>query len=90
MIDTSKAKWEFSKEDKYIFDWLEKNGFDAVLEKQHISKMIVTVSKDGVTDVAHFTSGMRFDVKSYMEQYGKSFSLLCELQKLRKEKDETL
>ena len=84
MIDISKAKWEFSKEDKYIFDWLDKNGFDAVLEKQYISKMKVTVTKDGVTDKAEFISGLKFDVKSYMEQYGKSFKLLCELQELRK------
>ena len=79
MIDTSKAKWEFSKEDKYIFDWLEKNGFDAVLDKQYISKLYVTVSKDGVTDNARFESGMRYNVKSYMEQYGKSFELLTKL-----------
>lgn len=85
MIDTSKAKWEFSKEDKYIFDWLEKSGFDAVLEKQYISKMKVAVSKNDVTDNAEFVSGIKFDVKSYMEQYGKSFNLLCELHKLRKE-----
>ena len=83
MIDTSKAKWEFSKEDRYIFDWLEKNGFDAVLEKQYISKMKVTVSKNGVVDNAEFVSGVKFDVKSYMEQYAKSFELLCELQELK-------
>ena len=82
-IDTSKAKWEFSKEDKYIFNWLKENGFNATLEKQYISKMKVTVTKDGVTDHAEFISGTKFDVKSYMEQYGKSFELLCELQKLR-------
>ena len=27
MIDISKAQREFSKEDKYIFDWFEQNGF---------------------------------------------------------------
>ena len=88
MIDTSKAKWEFSKEDKYIFNWLKENGFDAVLEKQFISKMKVTVTKDGVTNHAEFPSGMKFDVKSYMKQYGKSFDMLCELEKLRKLKAE--
>ena len=80
MIDISKAKWEFSKEDKYIFKWLEENGFDAVLEKQYISKLYVIVSKDGVTDHARFESGMRYNVKAYMEQYRKSFDLLCKLQ----------
>lgn len=85
MIDTSKAKWDFSKEDKYIFKWLEENGFDAVLEKQYISTLHVTVSKNGVTDHPRFPSGMKYDVKSYMEQYGKSFEMLCELSKLRAE-----
>ena len=88
MIDVSKAKWELSKEDKYIFEWLKKNGFDAVLEKQFISKMKVIVTKNGVTDNAEFISGIKFDVKSYMEQYGKSFELLCELHKLREDKEE--
>ena len=82
MIDISKAKWEFSKEDKYIFDWLEKNGFDAVLEKQYVSKLYVTVSKDGVTDHAMFVSGMKYNVKAYMETYRKKFELLCKLQSI--------
>ena len=85
MIDISKAQWEFSKEDKYIFDWFEQNGFDAVLEKQCISKLIVTVSKDGVTDKVSFPSG-KYDVKGYMELYGKQFELLCKLQSFQVEK----
>lgn len=84
MIDTRKAKWEFSKEDKYIFDWLDKNGFDAVLETQYISKLYVTVSKDGVTDHARFESGKRYNVKAYMEQYGASFELLAKLKGMGK------
>ena len=83
MIDLSKQKWDFSKEDKYIFAWLEQHGFDAVLEKQYIPKMTVTVSKNGVTDKADFISGIRFDVKAYMEQFKKSFDTLCELVELR-------
>lgn len=85
MIDLTKQKWEFSKEDKYIFDWLEKNGFNAVLEKQYLSKMKVTVSKNGITDNADFICGLHFDVESYMEQYGKYFAMLCELTALKKE-----
>lgn len=84
MINTEKAKWQFSKEDNYIFEWLDKNGFDAVLEKQYISKLHVTVTKDGVTDHARFESGMRYDVKSYMEQYRKSFELLCKISKIER------
>lgn len=76
MIVTNKAKWEFSKEDKYIFDWLEENGYDAVLEKQYLNKMVVMVMKDGITELAEFPSGKRYDVQAYMEQYHKSFEML--------------
>jgi hypothetical protein len=76
VIDTSKAKWDLSKEDAYIFDWLQANGYDAVLEKQYVSKMKVKVTKDGVTDLAEFPSGKRYNVQAYMEQYGRAFELL--------------
>ena len=82
MIDTSKAKWELSKEDAYVFEWLQANGFDAVLVKQYVSKMKVTVSKDGVTDHAEFTSGRKYDVKAYMEQYGRAFEQQRRIQQL--------
>lgn len=36
MLDTSRAQWEISKEEKYALDWFERNGFDAVLEKQFL------------------------------------------------------
>lgn len=80
MIDISKAKWEFSPEDNYIFRWLDENGFDAILEKQGINSMRVMVSKDGVKDNAVFASGRKFDVKSYMEAYRKTFEMLCKMQ----------
>lgn len=81
MIDLRNQKWDFSKEDEYIFAWLDQHGFDAVLEKQYISRMKVTVSKNGFTDETSFPSGVRFDVKSYMEEWEKSFNMLCELAK---------
>ena len=84
MIDTAKARWEFSSEDRYIFEWLEKNGFDAVLEKQNITTMRVRVSRDGFTSVETFPSGRRFDVKAFMDLFAKQFELFCKLEKMKK------
>lgn len=80
MIDISKAKWELSKEEQLIFKWLEDNGYDAVLDKQFVNKIYVSVTKDGLTDNAQFLCGFKYDVKGYMEQYGKSFDLLKRLE----------
>ena len=31
MTDTSKAKWELTKNDLYAIEWFNKNGFDVTL-----------------------------------------------------------
>lgn len=90
MVDISKAKREFSKEDKYILDWLNNNGFDAVLKKQRISKLYMTVSKDGVTDHAKFESRLGYSIEEYMECYRRFFELLCELQSISHQKKENI
>ena len=38
MIDTSNAKWDFSKEEKYVIRWFNDNGYDGKILKQCISK----------------------------------------------------
>lgn len=32
-IDLSNAKWELLNNDRYAIKWLNKNGFDVILEK---------------------------------------------------------
>lgn len=86
MIDMSKAKWEISKEEKYAAQWFEDNGFDAVLEKQYISKTIFTVTKDGVSDKWELPQGLpKINLKKVMEQFKTNWDMLCELQRLRKQ-----
>lgn len=85
MLDTSRAQWEISKEEKYALDWFERNGFDAVLEKQFLSKTNFSVSKNGVTDKFSLPHGEKVNVKKVMEQFARAFELLCELQELRKQ-----
>lgn len=86
MIDISKAKWDFSKEEKYAIKWLEDNGFEGRIEKQYVSKTIFTISKNGVTTKFELPQGVVFkNIASYMEQYKRNWELTCELHRLRKE-----
>lgn len=83
MIDTSKAKWEFSKEIKYAIEWLDENGFDSILEKQNTSKTVFFVSKGGVNDTLEITVSRERDIKKHLSNFEKSFDLKRELCKLR-------
>ena len=86
MIDTSNAKWDFSKEENYAIQWFNDNGYDGNIIKQYISKTIFEISKDGITEKFELPQGMEFkNVKGYMEQYKKNWKMLCELQRLREE-----
>ena len=86
MIDTSNAKWDFSKEEKFAIKWFEENGYSGRIIKQYISKTIFEISKDGITEKFELPQGIEFkNIKGYMEQYRKNWELLCELQRLREE-----
>lgn len=84
MIDISKQKWDFSKEEKFVIKWFDENGFDGTLEKQYVSKTIFSIEKDGVKDKFELPQGIIFkDISGYMEQYRRSRKMLTELEKLR-------
>ncbi len=86
MIDISSAKWDFSKEEKYVIDWFNKNGYEGKLERQYVSKTVFTVTKDGITDKFELPQGIAFkSISNYMKQFEKNWEMLCELHKLRKE-----
>lgn len=82
MIDTSKAKWDLSTNDKAAIKWLEANGFSGVLVKQYISKSVFRVEKDGVGDTLEIPDSKD---RPNMEQFGRNFERFCELQKLKEE-----
>ena len=85
MIDTRKAKWNLSKEEKYAIHWFKEHDFDCVLEKQYVSKTIFTVSKDGTIDKFELSQGIAYNhLPNYMNQFFKNWNVLCELQNLRK------
>lgn len=85
LVDTSKAKWEFSKEIRHAIEWLDKNGFDAILEKQNTSKTVFFVSKGGVNDTLEITVSRERDIKRHLSNFEKSFDLKRELCELREQ-----
>lgn len=89
MIDTNKARWDLSKEEKYVINWFNEHGFHGEIVKQYVSKTKFIVSKNGVTDNFELQQGLsNMDIKKYMSQYEKQFDLLCELTKLRNQIDD--
>ena len=85
MIDTSKAKWELSKGEKYAIQWFEEHGFEGTLDRQYLSKTYFTVTKDSVTDEFALPLGNKnIQYPPIMDQYARSFALLCELEALRR------
>ena len=83
-IDTSNAKWDFSKEEKFVIKWFEENGFTGKIVKQYVSKTIFEISKDGITDRFELLQGVVFkNIKRYMEQYRRNWSINLELRDLR-------
>lgn len=90
MVDTSRAKWDLSKEELYAVQWFNENGFSGELVKQHLSKTYFSISKNGVEDRFELPQGYKdMNIRAYMAQYEKAFSLLCELQRLRAEASKT-
>lgn len=84
MIDTTKQKWDFSKEEKYAINYLNKHGFSGELKKQYISKTVFSICKDGMQDSFELPQGLKkMDIKKYMEQFSKNWGMIVELVKLR-------
>ena len=79
MLDLSNQKWEFNKEEKRALEWLVENGFDVVLKKQFLTKIVLEVSKNGVSDIFHIPKGIT-NIKEYMALENKKFQLKCKLE----------
>lgn len=78
MIDTSKAKWMVYPEEKQAILWLDDHGFSGELTKQHSSKTVFTVSKDGITTTLEVPSKGRGSVLKCMETFEQNFAILAE------------
>ena len=85
MIDLIKATRVLSNEEMYAIDWFKKNGFEGTLDRQYNRKAKFTVRKNGVTDKFELLCCADYDIAAYMEQYGRSVELLCELTRLKVE-----
>lgn len=84
MIDTANAKWDFSKEEKYVIKWFNDNGFNGKIIKQYVSKTIFEIEKDNIVDKFELPQGIVFhNISSYMKQFQKNWDMICELHKLR-------
>lgn len=85
MINTSGAKWDFSKTEKFAVEWFNDHGFEGEIVKQYLSKTVFKVFKDGVTDTFELSQDIAYkDIERYMNQFAKNWEVLQELRELRK------
>ena len=86
MTNLDKHEWDFSEGEQYAINWLEEHGFEVTLNKRFVSVDHFTVSKNGVTDELRLPLGdPGIDYRSFMEQFGRNFEMLCELTALRRQ-----
>ena len=91
MIDTSKTDKELSAHAEYAIKWFESHGFTGKLLRNNTAKVEFEVEKDGTSDTFRLTatqqSPAKCDIKLYMEQFGKSFAMKQEIERLRRLKE---
>jgi hypothetical protein len=86
-IDVSKTAKELDVSLKKAIGWLNNNGFTGKLITYNTNKAEFIVSKDDVEDTLTLTSAIRnpkkVDIIKYMNQFGKSFEMKKEIERLR-------
>lgn len=86
-IDVSKTSKELDISLKKAIGWLNNNGFTGKITTYNTNKVEITVSKDDVEDILTLTSTVRnpkkVDIVEYMNQFGKSFKMKKEIERLK-------
>ena len=91
MIDTSRAKWDLSKQEQYAIEWFTANGFVGEIKKQYVSKTVFKISKNGITDTFALPQSVtQKNINDFMEQYRKSFDILGIIHKKENENMKSL
>ena len=75
----------------YAIWFFNEHGFSGELTVNNSSKTEFSVNRDGVTDTFRLTSAQqnpqKCDIKSYMNQFEKSFNMKCEIERLKALRD---
>lgn len=82
---------ELSDNVLYALWFFYNHKFTGTMTTNNSSKTEFIVKRDGVTDTFTLTATnqnpQKCDIKSYMDQFEKSFNLKCEIERLKAERD---
>lgn len=81
MIDLKAKVWELHPREEKAIKWLDEQGYDVVLIKQYLSKLVFEVSKNGIKEKFEFPKDVT-DVIGYMKLFEQSFELAAKLKSL--------
>lgn len=89
MIDISKTNKELSAHVEYAIQWFKSHGFSGKLIVSNTAKTEFVVEKDGTSDSFRLTATQqdprKCDIKLYMGQFGKSFAMKQEIERMKKQ-----
>lgn len=83
MIDTSKARYEFSNAEEGFIKYLNDHGFEGRVERQYVNKTVFVITRNGVTD--RYELQRETNVAApYLKWFEQYWDLKCEVHELRK------
>ena len=88
MIDRTKIRKYTNDHEEYVMKWFDTHGFSGRVVHQWTTDTLFEVEKDGVTDTLQLTAAhqsTKCDIVKYMNDFERSFNMLCEIIRLKKE-----
>lgn len=82
MVDLKVRVWELHPREERAIQWLNDRGYDVVLIKQYLSKLVFEVSKGGITEKFEFPKSVT-DVDGYMKLFEQDFELASKIKNYR-------
>lgn len=85
MKNLDKHEWDWNKDERYAINWLENRNYSVTITKRYMTKTIMQVEKDGITEELHLTFGKKNLGHKAMEQFERTFEIKCENIRLKEE-----
>ena len=85
MKNLDKHEWDLNKDERYAINWLENRNYSVTITKRYMTKTIMQVEKDGITEELHLTFGEKNLGHTAMEQFGRTLEIKRENIRLKEE-----
>lgn len=85
MKNLDKHEWDLNKDERYAIDWLENRNYSVTITKRYMTKTIMQVEKDGITEELHLTFSEKSLGQTAMKQFERTIEIKRENIRLKEE-----